>query len=65
MAKRGPKAKGIDVPAFPCPSCGKTISGMRLKRVVDEPATPAETHYEIEGTLRAGTGGLLDGQKED
>ena len=57
-------AKTIDVPSFACPACGKTISGVRVKRVVDEPAVPADFHYEIDGTVRAGDGGLYDKAKD-
>jgi len=61
MATKGKASKGIPVPEFQCPGCGKTISGIVLKRVVDAPATPAEAHYEIEGPIRAAKGdGLFD-----
>ncbi len=61
MAK-GRKAKGIDV-NFNCPKCGCDVQ-MRLKRVVDEPGTPAVSHYEPE-TIKATGNGLFEKGQEN
>lgn len=64
MAKRGRKAKAIDVPEHVCPHCGKIIAGMQIKAVTDKAAIPAVRHYEIVRQPEKGRGGLYD-QKED
>jgi len=53
-------SKAIDV-ELKCPGCGKTIN-VRVVKVVDEPAVPAEAHYVAE-VVRAGKGGLFDGNQ--
>ena len=57
MAK-GRKANPIEV-EHTCPQTGKTCR-LTLKRVVDEPAIPGTSHYEVERVAQ-GEGGLLDG----
>lgn len=62
MAKKGRPPKPIEVPPFPCPSCGKTISGLKLAKVTDVRAVPGTSHYEIVGAVEAGEGGLFDNE---
>ena len=54
---KGRKAKPIEL-ELQCPHCGKSIEAS-VKKVVDEPGVPAESHYEA--VVAKGSGGLLDG----
>ena len=63
-SKESDVAKEIAV-ELKCPSCGKSVN-VRIVKVTDEPAVPAEMHYEAVA-VAPGKGGLFDGnqQKED
>jgi hypothetical protein len=64
MAKRGRPNKPIEVPDHVCPSCGITITGVKIRKVIDTPAQSADYHWEVEANGVKGEGALFDAQRK-